>query len=765
MARRRLVAATCVLLLRSSASLRVALCVTGQLRTFDREAVRESQANRLVGDLRRQASSLDSFLVVSEALSTTTTGWLQTLYAPVSIDVVDVRNHNFQYSMHATCGERMRERERATGEAYAWAIKSRFDLFFYGPSPALASLSAAAVHSRMRRWPYGNETFDVDALSGEIQSWEHGAKESPGCSPDGGEIRVDDQVAFVPAAFIGAYFDDHVGTGVVHREVLSGGEGSVLGRYPVGGWAEVPRPLSSKASGPVVAWCVGGGGSHVACGFGDGTVEADRRDSGGADGARPTTTTTTRATTRAPSPTWPWRASPGARARTLAVCYAAKSDDAVRRRRAWDVEDGCAGARAPRVAKRFDDFDDAADLACAESLDAFAFVLATPDGTGAVFVADGCSGAAPAFERLDDDGEDDDASWALAFAGEALLAVSPAFRCTVFRRDRGAWTAAAQLDWSAAPARRGVLAEPRLAAAGASSPSRAPSPSTSSAPRTSATRRRRPRAAPPAPRASLVRGDAVGAAALVWDRVHVGAAADGGGAALCLDSSGALREAGATFATVWAGAHFPVGYELLLDNVHYAECEDELDFCGGVEQLPTYETDLRTVDGFFAVSMDDEELSDEVLDVVGSSRGAAAAALREPADRGRARGHDDELAGASVGAVGDPTVAKFRALLLWRSTASSRRSAEGAPGWRVAVVVENPELRAVAAARVDDELEREREARAPSAAAAPRAGEVRVEEDDAARRGRDSSTRGPAGSRNRVGAAHVAPLAADVDEL
>ena len=65
----------------------------------------------------------------------------------------------------------------------------------------------------------------------------------------------------------------HVGTGVVHREVLSGGEGSVLGRYPVGGWAEVPRPLSSKASGPVVAWCVGGGGSHVACGFGDGTVE------------------------------------------------------------------------------------------------------------------------------------------------------------------------------------------------------------------------------------------------------------------------------------------------------------------------------------------------------------------------------------------------------------------------------------------------------------------------------------------------------------
>jgi hypothetical protein len=204
---RRLVAATCVLLLRSSFSLRVALCVTGQLRTFDREAVRESQAKRLVGDLRRQASSLDSFLVVSEALSTTTTGWLQALYAPVSIDVAVVRNHNFQYSMHATCGERMRGRERATGEAYAWAIKSRFDLFFYGPLPTLASLSAAAVHSRMRRWPYGNETFDVDALSGEIQS-PHGAKESPGCSPDGGEIRVDDQVAFVPAAFIGAYFDD-----------------------------------------------------------------------------------------------------------------------------------------------------------------------------------------------------------------------------------------------------------------------------------------------------------------------------------------------------------------------------------------------------------------------------------------------------------------------------------------------------------------------------------------------------------------------------
>ena len=109
---RRHVAATCVLLVRCSASLRVALCVTGQLRTFDREAVRKSQAKRLVGDLRRQASSLDSFLVVSEALTDETRGWLQTLYAPVSIDVtLDVRNHNFQYSMHATCGKRMRERE------------------------------------------------------------------------------------------------------------------------------------------------------------------------------------------------------------------------------------------------------------------------------------------------------------------------------------------------------------------------------------------------------------------------------------------------------------------------------------------------------------------------------------------------------------------------------------------------------------------------------------------------------------------------------
>ena len=582
----------------------------------------------------------------------------------------------------------------------------------------------------------------------------------------------------------------HVGTGVVHREVLSGGEGSVLGRYPVGGWAEVPRPLSSKASGPVVAWCVGGGGSHVACGFGDGTVEvwdwttllalcgslaplpaarkADRRDSGGAGGARASDDDDDDASDDegAESDLTVARVAWGARARTLAVCYAAKSDDASSVVvAAWDVEDGCAGARAPRVAKRFDDFDDAADLACAESLDAFAFVLATPDGTGAVFVADGCSGAAPAFERLDDDGEDDDASWALAFAGEALLAVSPAFRCTVFRRDRGAWAAAAQLDWSAAAAGapRGFRPEPRLAAAGGVV---ALAGATSVDVFRAADFAAVDLAADLAPTASLgaaclarVRGDAVGAAALVWDRVHVGAAADGGGAvalatlaeppyagprarepyagesrvfawslsdgavpsdvepevlpsalprfqapkpsskktgagavagappprleavatrvhgpprsrrleALCLDSSGALREAGAAFATVWAGAHFPVGYELLLDNVHYAECEDELDFCGGVEQLPTYETDLRTVDGFFAVSMDDEELSDEVLDVVGSSRA-------EPPPRpyaspltasGRvARGHDDELAGASVGAVGDPTVAKFRALLL-----------------------------------------------------------------------------------------------------
>ena len=200
----RLVVATC-LFLRCSASLRVALCVTGQLRTFDREAVRESQANRLVGDLRRQASSLDSFLVVSEALTNETRGWLQTLYAPVSIDVtLDVRNHNFQYSMHATCGKRMRERERATGEAYAWAIKSRFDLFFYGPMPELASLSATAIHSRFRMYPFADEIFDVEMMSGEIQVIQHGTF---GCSdPSRGEVRIDDQMAYVPAPFIRAYF-------------------------------------------------------------------------------------------------------------------------------------------------------------------------------------------------------------------------------------------------------------------------------------------------------------------------------------------------------------------------------------------------------------------------------------------------------------------------------------------------------------------------------------------------------------------------------
>ena len=209
----RLVAAACVLLVRCSASLRVALCVTGQLRTFDREAVRESQANRLVGDLRRQASSLDSFLVVSEALTNETRGWLQALYAPVSIDVtLDVRNHNFQYSMHATCGKRMRERERATGEAYAWAIKSRFDLFFYGPIPELASLSATAIHSRFRMYPFADEIFDVEMMSGEIQTGTSSGCSYPfpcGCSdPSRGEVRIDDQMAYVPAPFIGAYFDD-----------------------------------------------------------------------------------------------------------------------------------------------------------------------------------------------------------------------------------------------------------------------------------------------------------------------------------------------------------------------------------------------------------------------------------------------------------------------------------------------------------------------------------------------------------------------------
>jgi hypothetical protein len=137
----------------------VALCVTGQLRTFAHERVRRSQ-ERFVAALRAEASTVDAFLVVSGAPSDGDRARLAAVYAPVSLDVAaDVAGALDQYGMLATCGARMRRR----GD-YAWAVKSRFDVFWYGPFPPLATLPPHAIHSRMRCWVFEG-AFSADAAS------------------------------------------------------------------------------------------------------------------------------------------------------------------------------------------------------------------------------------------------------------------------------------------------------------------------------------------------------------------------------------------------------------------------------------------------------------------------------------------------------------------------------------------------------------------------------------------------------------------------
>ena len=137
----------------------VALCVTGQLRTFAHERVRRSQES-FVAALRSEASTVDAFLVVSGAPSDADRARLAAVYAPVSLDVAaDVAGALDQYGMLATCGARMRRR----GD-YAWAVKSRFDVFWYGPFPPLATLPPHAIHSRMRCWVFEG-AFSADAAS------------------------------------------------------------------------------------------------------------------------------------------------------------------------------------------------------------------------------------------------------------------------------------------------------------------------------------------------------------------------------------------------------------------------------------------------------------------------------------------------------------------------------------------------------------------------------------------------------------------------
>ena len=137
----------------------VALCVTGQLRTFAHERVRRSQES-FVAALRAEASTVDAFLVVSGAPSDADRARLAAVYAPVSLDVAaDVAGALDQYGMLATCGARMRRRG-----GHAWAVKSRFDVFWYGPFPPLATLPPHAIHSRMRCWVFEG-AFSADAAS------------------------------------------------------------------------------------------------------------------------------------------------------------------------------------------------------------------------------------------------------------------------------------------------------------------------------------------------------------------------------------------------------------------------------------------------------------------------------------------------------------------------------------------------------------------------------------------------------------------------
>ena len=200
----------------------VAICVTGQIRTFTDARVRESQWRLLVGELRRQASVLDVFLVVSgqpHVVTEDVRRWFHEVYGQSTVNVTSaVSSKMSQFLMWSICGEQMRK----TGRHYDWSVRSRFDMFFYGPFPRLASLPQSAIYGQMRCWTYFSE-FVEDMMPPQTRAamWKKKAASTcsddchvdclqPGCKSQA-EARLDDAVTIIPWTFHDAYY----GTGVM----------------------------------------------------------------------------------------------------------------------------------------------------------------------------------------------------------------------------------------------------------------------------------------------------------------------------------------------------------------------------------------------------------------------------------------------------------------------------------------------------------------------------------------------------------------------
>lgn len=206
----------------------VAVCFAGELRTFTRPVVWQSQALFLLAPLRtaveHKGGSVDVFAVIDNGDDEKKVDDILKS-EPFNAVVIDrsvvVSAAHEQRKRVTRCFELLVDREfgsgAATGPSYAWFVRYRPDTVWYGPLPDLGALRQDTLYARLRCLNGGPKgTFTEEAVAGEMQyRWRmrcansRGACDCDVCTSRWGSgfdgIHIDDQVGVVPRGLFRAF--------------------------------------------------------------------------------------------------------------------------------------------------------------------------------------------------------------------------------------------------------------------------------------------------------------------------------------------------------------------------------------------------------------------------------------------------------------------------------------------------------------------------------------------------------------------------------
>ena len=228
---RRLQAATSVGLRGLQGRLNIGLCISGQAVDRSRKSVATvvppvfaSQREHLLEGLRKQGrldvfyvlDGLDAFdaevmHIVEEAAPRKAIYWNTS-------DTAMVERGMLQFQRLGVCLRLFKASESEQHLQYDWLVRSRPDLFFYGPLPMLGALDPTAVHTRMRCYNFAAANFTEHHLAADTH---HLLRQACGRTPlscdchlvppecPHGAVRVEDAFGLVPRALGVAYFSSH----------------------------------------------------------------------------------------------------------------------------------------------------------------------------------------------------------------------------------------------------------------------------------------------------------------------------------------------------------------------------------------------------------------------------------------------------------------------------------------------------------------------------------------------------------------------------